>query len=76
MEDILKVMVENLVENKDAITITKSEENGIVTLKINVDQADMGRVIGKQGRIAKSLRTIMKAVAAKENAKVNVEIAE
>lgn len=76
MEDILKVMVENLVENKDAITITKSEENGIITLKINVDQADMGRVIGKQGRIAKSLRTIMKAVAAKENAKVNVEIAE
>ena len=76
MEDILKVMVENLVENKDAITITKSEENGIVTLKINVDQADMGRVIGKQGRIAKSLRTIMKAVAAKENAKVNVDIAE
>ncbi len=76
MKELLYVIVEELVENKDAIKITEDapNEEGIVVLHLNVAPDDMGRVIGKQGRIAKAIRTIMRAGAARSNIKVAVEI--
>ncbi|MBQ7047151.1 MAG: KH domain-containing protein [Oscillospiraceae bacterium] len=76
MKDLLYVIVEELVEDKSAIKITQDEPNeeGVVVFHLNVAPDDMGRVIGKQGRIAKAIRTIMRAGAARSNIKVAVEI--
>lgn len=76
MEELLKTIVNGLVENKDAVRITVDEPNeeGIVVYHLNVASEDMGRVIGKQGRIAKALRTLMRAGASRLNQKIMVEI--
>ncbi len=76
MKDLLYAIVEDLVEDKSAINITEDapNEEGVIVFHLNVAPDDMGRVIGKQGRIAKAIRTIMRAGAAKGNQKVAVEI--
>lgn len=76
MKELLYTIVETLVEDKSAIEITQDEpnENGVTVFHLHVALDDMGRVIGKQGRIAKSIRAIMRAGASKYNMKVNVEI--
>ncbi len=76
MKELLYAIVEDLVEDKTAITITEDQPNeeGVIVFHLNVAPDDMGRVIGKQGRIAKAIRTIMRAGAAKSNQKVAVEI--
>ena len=76
MKELLYAMVEELVEDKSAIEITVDEpaEDGTVVYHLHVAAGDMGRVIGKQGRIAKAIRTIMRAGAVKYNEKVMVEI--
>lgn len=74
MKETLEILVKNLVDNKDKIDITEKVENNDVTLELRVDPSDMGKVIGKQGRIAKAIRVLMKAYATKEGKKVNVEI--
>ena len=78
MEDVLKVIVENLVENKDAIKIVREDkDNGFIKFKVTVAQDEMGKVIGKQGKIAHSIRTIAKSVGmAKENKRVEVEFVD
>ena len=76
MEEILKTIIENLVDNKEAISIEKVEENYKEVYKVKVDQSEIGRVIGKQGKIAQSIRTIMKSLGAKEQKKVEVEFVE
>ena len=78
MKELLVSIVEGLVDNKDAIEVTVDEKNeeGIVVYHLHVDENDMGRVIGKQGRIAKAIRTVVKAAATKANAKVVVEIVQ
>ena len=76
MEEILKVIISNLVENKDEISITKKETEKNTTFEVRVAKEDMGRVIGRQGRLAHSIRTLMKSVAAKEHKKVVVEFVE
>ena len=76
MEEILRTIVENLVENKEAISIEKVEEDYKEIYKVKVDQSEIGRVIGKQGKIAQSIRTIMKSLGAKEQKKVEVEFVE
>ena len=65
-----------LVENPDAVTVNADEVNdeGVIVYHLKVAEADMGRVIGKQGRIAKAIRTVMRAAANRNNAKVAVEI--
>lgn len=73
MKDILEVMIKNLVVNQNEVVITEENTEKQVNYKVKVAQGDMGKVIGKQGRIAKSIRTIMKAVSSKEQKKVNVE---
>ena len=76
MEKLLIAMVEDLVDDKSAIRVTVDEpkEDGTVVNHLHVAPDDMGRVIGKQGRIAKAIRTIMRAGAVRYNQKVMVEI--
>lgn len=76
MQELLLAMVEELVEDKSAVKITVSDVNaeGCTVYHLHVAPGDMGRVIGKQGRIAKAIRTIMRAGAVRYNQKVMVEI--
>lgn len=76
MKELLVEIVSELVDDKDAISVTVDEPNeeDIIVYHLHVAQDDMGRVIGKQGRIAKAIRTIMRAAAGKKNQKIMVEI--
>ena len=74
MKEMLEILVKNLVDNPNAIEIAEKENGKAVTLELKVDPADMGKVIGRQGKIAKAIRVLMKAYAVKENKKVDVEI--
>ncbi|MDR2771034.1 MAG: KH domain-containing protein [Clostridiales Family XIII bacterium] len=75
MEELVRAIAAALVENPDAIeVITVDGEEGTTVIELHVAPEDMGKVIGKQGRIAKALRVVVKAAAVKENKKVSVEI--
>ena len=76
MKELLETIVSELVENKDAVEVVVDEPNaeGIVVYHLHVAPDDMGRVIGKQGRIAKAIRTVMKAGATRTGEKVQVDI--
>ena len=76
MEKLLETIVSELVEDKSAIKVTVDEPNeeGIVVYHLSVAPDDMGRVIGKQGRIAKAIRTVMRAGAIRADEKISVEI--
>lgn len=73
MKELLEVIVKGLVDNKEQISIEKKTMNDTIVLSVKVAQGDMGQLIGKQGKMAKSIRTVMKSVASKEHKKVNVE---
>ena len=73
MKKILETIITNLVEKKDEVSINEIEGTQSVVFEVKVAQDDMGKIIGKQGKIAKSIRTVMKAVAAKENKRITVE---
>ncbi|MCM1300079.1 MAG: KH domain-containing protein [Firmicutes bacterium] len=76
MKELLIAMVEELVNDKEAVQVTVDEPNaeGVVVYHLHVAPDDMGRVIGKQGRIARAIRTIMRAGAVRYNQKIAVEI--
>ena len=74
MQELVKVLARALVEKPDAVEVETVEEDDRTVLKLHVAQEDMGRVIGKQGRIAKAIRTIVKSAATRENKKVTVDI--
>ncbi len=76
MKELLVTIAQGLVEDPTAVSVTVDEPNeeGIVVFHLHVGENDMGRVIGKQGRIAKSIRTVMRAAATKNNEKIAVEI--
>ena len=76
MEELLIALAKGLVEDKDSVKVTVDEPavDGTVVYHLNVAPGDMGRVIGKQGRIAKAIRTVMRASASMRNEKVMVEI--
>lgn len=74
MQELVEVLAKALVENPDAVVVETVEEDSRTILKLHVAQEDMGRVIGKQGRIAKAIRTIIKSAATRENKKVTVDI--
>ena len=77
MKELLKTIVLPLVENPQDVEITETEkEDGEILLSLKVASGDMGKVIGRQGRIAKAIRTVMKAAANKDGKKVAVEIVE
>lgn len=73
MKQILQTIIENLVDDKDSISINEVEEEKSIVFEVKVAETDMGKVIGKQGKIAQSIRNIMKAVAAREHKKISVE---
>jgi len=74
MKDLLATLAKNLVSNPELVVVTEEEQDGVIILRLKVGDDDMGKVIGKQGRIARAIRTVVKAAAINENIKVNVEI--
>ena len=76
MQELLITIVKGLVENPDAVSVTVDEvdDRGVVVYHLHVSEDDMGRVIGKQGRIAKAIRTVVKAGATRTGEKVQVDI--
>ena len=73
MKEILNTIIVNLVDDKDAVEVNVINGTQSVVFEVKVAENDMGKIIGKQGRIAKSIRTVMKAVASKEHKKATVE---
>ena len=76
MEDLLVFIAQGLVEQPDAVQVTADvpDEDGVIVYHLHVAEGDMGRVIGKQGRIAKAIRTVMRAASVKSGKKIAVEI--
>ena len=74
MLELVTYIVTQLVDYKEAVNITSEEGDGVVTLTIHVADGDIGKVIGKQGKIAMSIRTLAKAVGAREGKRYNIEI--
>lgn len=75
MEELLKAITKGLVDNPDAVTVEVDEPNeGVIFYHLHVAEEDMGRVIGKQGRIAKAIRVVMRAAATRHDQKISVEI--
>ncbi len=76
MQDLLITLAQGLVENPEAVNVTvdEADEEGVIVYHLHVAEGDMGRVIGKQGRIAKAIRTVMRAAASRKDQKVAVEI--
>ena len=74
MKELVEVIAKSLVDYPDEVQVTETENDKAVVLELKVAQSDMGKVIGKQGRIAKAIRTVVKEAASKEDRKVIVEI--
>ena len=74
MKELLLYIAKNLVDDPDQVTVTESEGEDGKVLQLHVAPGDMGKVIGRQGRIAKEIRTIIKSVAQRRGQHVNVEI--
>ena len=76
MKELLTLIAQGLVEDPSAVSVVEDEvnEEGVIVFHLHVSEEDMGRVIGKQGRIAKAIRAVMRAAAARQGVKVSVEI--
>ena len=74
MKELVEVIAKALVENPDEVVVTESVKDDETVIELSVAPADMGKVIGKQGRIAKAIRSVVNAASSKEDKKVIVEI--
>lgn len=74
MKELVEVLAKSLVDHPEEVVVTESEKDGATVLELKVAPDDMGKVIGKQGRIAKAIRVLVKSKAAKDDKKVIVEI--
>ena len=74
MTKLVEAIAKSLVDNPDGVEVSETESRLGTIIRLKVDPSDMGKVIGKQGRIAKAFRTVVNAAATKENKKVTVEI--
>ena len=74
MKELVEVIAKALVDDPDSVVVTEREDKKATVLEVKVADSDMGQVIGKQGRIAKAIRSVVKAAAAKEDKKVIVDI--
>ena len=74
MKNLVEVITKALVDNPEGVVVTEKQEGKTTVIEVHVADNDMGKVIGKQGRIAKAIRSVVKAAAAKEDKKVVVEI--
>ena len=76
MKELVEVIAKSLVDNPKEVVVYEKEKDGSIVLELHVAQEDMGKVIGKQGRIAKAIRAVVKAAASKEDKKVIVDIVQ
>lgn len=76
MRDLVEFLARTLVEDPDAVSVEEVEENGDIVLEVSVAEEDLGRVIGRGGRVANALRTVAKAAGARDDTRVIVEILE
>lgn len=76
MKDTLNFIVTSIVEKPDAVSIAEEEKDGVLNFVITVDKDDMGRIIGKQGKVIKSIRNVMKIPAIKSNKKIYISLSE
>ncbi len=74
MKELVEIIAKALVEHPDEVLVTQKEEGKHIMIELHVAASDMGKVIGKQGRIAKAIRSVVKAASSKENQRVDVEI--
>ena len=74
MKELVEVITKALVDDPVSVVVTEREDKKTIVLEVHVADSDMGKVIGKQGRIAKAIRSVVKAAAAKEDKKVIVDI--
>ena len=74
MKELLYYIVRQIVDHPDAVSINEVTRDDTLVLELSVDPSDMGKVIGRQGKIAKSIRSIVKAAAIRENIRVNIDI--
>lgn len=74
MKELVEVIAKSLVDHPDEVVVTEKETDKAIVVELKVASEDMGKVIGKQGRIARSIRTVVKAAATKDDKKVVVEI--
>ena len=76
MRELVEVLAQSLVDHPEEVTVQETEKDNEILLELRVAQEDMGKVIGKQGRIAKAIRAVVKAAASKTDKKVIVEIGQ
>lgn len=76
MKELVEVIAKSLVDNPNEVSVTETEKENVTVLELHVASSDMGKVIGKQGRIAKAIRSVVRAAATREDKKVVVEIVE
>lgn len=76
MVKLVETIAKSLVDHPEAVQVTEAEGKQTITISLRVDESDMGKVIGKQGKIARALRTVTRAAAAKQKKKVIVEIVQ
>ena len=76
MKELLTYVARNLVDNPDQVSVSQFEDNGETVLELRVAPEDMGKVIGRQGRIAKEIRTLIRSVAQRSGKRVSVEIVD
>ena len=74
MKELVEVIAKSLVDNPEEVVVTEKAEGRNIMIELHVAPSDMGKVIGKQGRIAKAIRAVVKAASTRENVKVDVEI--
>jgi len=74
MKELLTYLIQNLVDHPDEVSVTEREAGGETIYEVRVADGDMGKVIGRQGRIIKEVRVLMKAVAQKKGKKISVEV--
>ncbi len=74
MKELVEVIAKALVDNPDEVVVSEKQDGKNVTVELHVASTDMGKVIGKQGRIAKAIRTVVKAATVNDNKRVDVEI--
>lgn len=76
MKNLLNFIIENIVEKKDDIKITESKTDNIISIKLSVNKDDIGRVIGKNGKVIKSIRTLLKIYSIKSDQRIYLDVVE
>ncbi|MDO5775670.1 MAG: KH domain-containing protein [Eubacteriales bacterium] len=74
MKEVLEAIAKSLVDNKEEVAVTEERKNDVIILNLKVAQSDMGKVIGKSGRVAKAIRQVLNAAASRDKLKVIVDI--